>query len=115
MKKVLFSMFALAMTTAAFAQDQVAPAAAEAPVAAAAPAQAPVASAAVAEQDSKTKVEAANLPEGVKKTLASDKYKDWSVDSAWLVKGAKEYYELQMKKGEEVTSLKLDKDGNLIG
>lgn len=114
MKKLLFSVFAITLTagTSAFAQDQQV-AAVEAPAVAGHAVDA-VQAVAVA-QDEKTQVEAANLPESIKKVLASDKYKDWTLASAWLVKGAKEHYELQMKKGEETTALKLDKDGNIVG
>lgn len=120
MKKVLFSVFAITLTAGAnaFAQDQVTPVTAPA-----APVQVSANVVAAAEpqvataipQENKTEVAAANLPEAIKKVLASDKYKDWTLASAWLVKGPKEHYELQMKKGEETTSLKFDAKGNLVG
>lgn len=117
MKKVLFSMLAMTFTagTQVFAQDQAqvntisAPAS---PVAAHTAAGATIAVAAA--QDNKTAVDPANLPEAIKKTLAGDQYKEWQLVSASLVKGATEYYELQMKKGEETTALKLDKNGKVV-
>ncbi|MFA6152027.1 MAG: hypothetical protein WC716_11945 [Chitinophagaceae bacterium] len=114
MKKVLFSVLAITFTagTQAFAQDQVTPVIANASPVATINAEVP--QAAATPQDNKSQIAAENLPEAVKKTLASEKYKDWTVASAWLVKGKTEYYELQMKKGEETTSLKFDANGNVI-
>jgi len=117
MKKVIFSVFAIALSTAAIAQDQATIAAPAAPITATAtPVTATIADAniAVSAQDDKKQVEASALPEAIKKVLATDQYKQWTVASAWLVKGEKEHYELQMKKGEETTSLKFDKDGNVV-
>lgn len=62
----------------------------------------------------KTKVDAAALPDAVKKTLASDAYKDWTLVEAWHVAGKKEHYVLEMKKGAETTKLKINKEGQVI-
>jgi hypothetical protein len=113
MKKVLFSVLAMTFTagTQVFAQDQAQVNTISAP---ASPVAATTAGATIAADDNKTPVDPANLPEAIKKTLATDQYKDWQVVSAALVKGKNEYYELQMKKGEETTALKFDKNGNVV-
>jgi hypothetical protein len=69
-------------------------------------------------QDSvtKTPVELKDLPDAVKTTLASDKYKEWIPTAAFLVTKAdkSEYYQVDAKKGEETASLKLSKEGAVI-
>jgi len=63
-------------------------------------------------QDTKTQIEVTALPEAVRQTLASEDYAGWEVTAAWQVKSAAaEYYEIQMRRGEETATLKLDKDG----
>ncbi|HTH56011.1 MAG TPA: hypothetical protein VL728_08180 [Cyclobacteriaceae bacterium] len=59
----------------------------------------------------KTEVKAADLPDAVKKTLASDDYKGWEIAKAYL---AKEIYEVELKKGTETKTVKLDKDGKIV-
>src|ERR1700749_1104150 len=44
------------------------------------------------QDDNKTKVDPATLPDAVKATLAGDAYKDWKVTSAWAVKADPAYY-----------------------
>jgi len=67
-------------------------------------------------EDQKVKVELTALPDGIKKTLASDSFKDWTASSAWQIKSnTAEYYLIEMKKGEETTTLKLDSNGNKVG
>lgn len=61
--------------------------------------------------EKKTQIAASALPEAVQKTLATDAYKDWKVVTAWQVTGAKEYYVLDVQKGEEKKTLKLNKEG----
>ncbi|MBL7713414.1 MAG: hypothetical protein JNL13_13160 [Chitinophagaceae bacterium] len=118
MKKVLFSVLALTFTagTQVFAQDQAQVNTISAPASpvATTTATAGATIATDASEDNRTAVDPANLPEAIKKTLASDQYKGWQLVSASLVKGKTEYYELQMKKGEETTALKLDKNGNVV-
>lgn len=71
-------------------------------------------------QDSRVEITADQLPEAVRKTLSSDTYKDWTISKAFHVKGAaendmsKEHYEVVMKSNDRETTLKLDKDGNVI-
>lgn len=71
-----------------------------------------------AQQDSvtKTPVELKDLPDAVKATLASDKYKEWIPTAAFLVTKAdkSEHYQIDVKKGEETASLNIGKDGVVI-
>ena len=73
---------------------------------------------AVVYQDSTTKtpVEIKDLPEPVQKTLQADTVKDWTPTAAFLVVNADktEYYLINVKKGEETGSLKIDKDGKVV-
>ncbi|TDQ10139.1 hypothetical protein [Pedobacter metabolipauper] len=72
----------------------------------------------VAVQDSTTKtpVELKDLPDPVKATLASEKYKVWTPTAAFLVTKADktQYYHVDVKKEEELSSLKITKDGTVI-
>lgn len=71
----------------------------------------------VVAQDSvtKTPVKLEELPEPVKATLASEAYKAYTATEAWSVKdGAKEYFLINLTKGEEKGSVKLDKDGKPV-
>jgi len=68
-------------------------------------------------QDSltRTPVKLEELPDAVKATLASDVYKGWDATEAWWVKdGAKEYYQINIKKEAETGSVKIDKDGKPV-
>lgn len=67
-----------------------------------------------ANEDKKEQINAEALPSTVKATLATDEYKKWQVMSAWHITGASEYYVVELKKGEEATSKKFDKDGKLL-
>jgi hypothetical protein len=67
------------------------------------------------EDDNKTQVDPAALPDAVKTTLGGDTYKGWTVSSAWLVKTATaEYYEIQLSKDNQKNTVKLDKDGKTV-
>ncbi len=72
----------------------------------------------IAVQDStvKTPVKLEELPDSVKATLASDAYKDWTPTAAFWVKeeGGVEYYQINVKKEEEVGSVKIKKDGTPV-
>lgn len=65
---------------------------------------------------SKTPVKIDALPDAVKATLSSDKYKDWAPVAAFLIIDANkaEYYQVDVKKAEETASLKIGKDGVVI-
>jgi hypothetical protein len=70
------------------------------------------------QQDStvKTPVKIEELPDPVKTTLSADKYKEWAPTAAFLVTAADktEWYQIDVKKGEEVASLKVGKDGVVV-
>ena len=72
----------------------------------------------VAQQDSTTKtpVKLEELPDAVKATLQSDKYKEWVPTAAFLVTGQdkSEHYQIDVKKGEETASLRVGKDGVVV-
>ncbi|WP_298740486.1 hypothetical protein [uncultured Chitinophaga sp.] len=67
-------------------------------------------------QDEKTPVKVEELPDAVKAALAGDDYKEWKAEKAFMVKPASgaEYYEVELKKGEEAKTVKLDKDGKVV-
>ncbi len=102
MKKMILSVFALTiMSTAAFAQTS-------------ATEQSGAQSTTEATKEDKQQIEESALPPAVKQTLSTDQYKDWKFVSGWNVKGANDYYILEMQNGEERTTLKMDKEGKLI-
>ena len=69
-------------------------------------------------QDSTTKspVKLEDLPDPVKTTLQSDQVKEWTPSAAFLVKTSKgeEYYQIDVKKGEEKAFLRIGKDGKMV-
>jgi len=67
-------------------------------------------------QDEKKPVKVEELPDAVKATLASDDYKEWQAEKAYWVKPATgdEYYEVELKKGDEAKTVKMDKDGKVV-
>ena len=69
-------------------------------------------------QDSTTKVpvELKNLPDSVQKTLQSEPVKAWTPVDAFLVTNPDKssYYLVNVKKDQEIGSLKIDKDGKII-
>ncbi len=70
---------------------------------------------AVAEDDNKTQVDPATLPDAVKATLAGDAYKGWTVSNVWLVKTASaEYYQIELTKENQKNTVKLDKDDKTV-
>jgi len=108
MKKMILSVATIAFITgSAFAQNN---------TATAPPADNPQAQAAVTKAEpQKKQVTEAELPEGIKKALTADQYKEWKLASAWqIMEGKTEYYVLEMAKGDEKTTLKLNKDGQAI-
>ncbi|TZF83087.1 hypothetical protein FW774_12345 [Pedobacter sp. BS3] len=68
------------------------------------------------QQDVRTPVDLAALPDGVKKTLTNDLFKEWVPSAAYNVKTAdgKEYYYIEVKKGNDTKSINLDKDGKVV-
>ncbi|MBB2145877.1 hypothetical protein GM921_10295 [Pedobacter sp. LMG 31464] len=68
-------------------------------------------------QDSviKTPIKLEELPDAIKTVLGSEPYKLWTPTAAFTVKdGKKEYYQIDVKKEQEVGSLKLDKEGKPV-
>jgi hypothetical protein len=78
--------------------------------------KAPVVISALQDSVTKTPVELKDLPDAVKTTLGSDKYKEWIPTASFLVTKAdkSEYYQIDVKKQEETASLKIGKDGVII-
>jgi hypothetical protein len=71
------------------------------------------------QQDSTTKtpVKVDELPDAVKTTLKSDKYKDWTANTAYLVTTSdkKEWYQVDVSNKEgQAASLKIGKDGVVV-
>jgi hypothetical protein len=64
-------------------------------------------------QEDKVKIQEDTLPEAVKKALKGDEYKDWTVSAAYLIKSA-DQYEIELKKGAETKTVKLDKEGKVL-
>jgi len=64
-------------------------------------------------QDDKEKIKAEDLPEAVKTTLNGDEYTGWLIESAYKIK-SKDQYEVELKKGAETKTVKLDKEGKII-
>ncbi len=62
-----------------------------------------------------TPVKVEELPAAVATTLKSDAVKEYTVTDAVLVKTAtKEYYIINLKKGEDARFVRLDKDGRPV-
>lgn len=67
------------------------------------------------QQEEKKPVKAEELPEAVKAALASADYTDWQVSEAFSVKkGDAEYFEINLKNGDQTKTAKLDKDGKKV-
>jgi hypothetical protein len=66
-------------------------------------------------QQSKISVRPEDLPEPVKSTLASS-WSEWKVTSAYLVTrdDNSQYYEVNIKRSEETSTLNLDKYGKKV-
>jgi len=71
--------------------------------------------AAVIAEQSKVAVRPEDLPEAVKSTL-SGSYAEWKVTSAYLVTrdDNSQYYEVNIKRAEETSTINLDKYGKKI-
>lgn len=69
----------------------------------------------VAGEQSKVAVRPEDLPEAVKSTLAGS-YSDWKVSSSYLITrdDNSQYYEVNIKRGEESSTVNLDKYGKKI-
>lgn len=69
----------------------------------------------VVEEQSKVAVRPEDLPEAVKSTLAGS-YSEWKVSSAYLVTrdDNSQYYEVNIRRAEETSTINLDKYGKKI-
>ncbi len=79
--------------------------------------QAPAAEAApqATAAEEKTEVQLTALPDAVKTTLSADIFKEWVPSTAYLVKADnKEHYLIEVKKGEELRSIKIGADGKVV-
>jgi len=63
------------------------------------------------QEEEKVKITKDELPEAVKKTLEKPEYKDWVIEAVVHNK-TKDSYELNVRKGGEVKTLKFNKDGS---
>lgn len=106
MKKLFFSMIGLLLLTVVtvFAQETVRQEVKEEP--AAIEQSKPM-------QDEKVEIKSDELPQPVRSVLASEAYKDWTIDKAYHLKTSN-HYEVKLKKGTESKSVKFDKDGNVV-
>ena len=69
----------------------------------------------VASADTRTPIKVEDLPEAVKKSLASSAFEGWTPVSAYQVEGtALAYYEIMLTKEAEKKYIKLDKEGNTV-
>lgn len=59
----------------------------------------------------RTKIKKEELPESARKTLDGDAFKGWTMAAAY--KTTEGEYEVDMKKGDSVQTIKFDKDGKL--
>lgn len=65
--------------------------------------------------DERVELTQEQLPQTIQNTLSTDTYKDWTFKKAYHVKSATgEHYEIIVKRGEEKTTLKMDKEGNVV-
>lgn len=64
----------------------------------------------------KVSIKPDSLPEGIKKTIKGEAFAGWKVVSAFLVTNADktQYYELNVKNGDETARVKLDKEGRNV-
>jgi len=67
--------------------------------------------------DTRTLVNISDLPEAVKTTLASEAYAGWKPNVAYWVESTttkNAYYEIELTKGEDRNTIKLDKAGQPV-
>jgi uncharacterized membrane protein YkoI len=64
--------------------------------------------------DEKVKIKKEDLPEAVRTALAGNDYKGWEISEAYMYKEAGTY-EIELKNGDQKKTVKLDKDGKVIG
>lgn len=64
--------------------------------------------------DEKVKIKKEDLPAAVTTALAGNDYKGWEISEAYMYKEAGTY-EVELKNGDQKKTVKLDKDGKVIG
>jgi len=64
--------------------------------------------------DEKVKIKKEELPDAVRTSLAGNDYKGWEISEAYQWKEAGTY-EVTLKNGSETKTVKLDKDGKVVG
>lgn len=71
---------------------------------------------AVRAKQEKVAVRPEDLPEAVKTTLSGDSYAGWQITSAFLItkEDNSQFFEISIKKGEEMATINLDKDGKKV-
>lgn len=100
MKKLMFALFALMISFTVVNAQQQQPGGTEE-------------TAPAIQQDDKVKIKPDELPEQVRESLNSNDYDGWEVSTAYRHTD-KEVYEVELKKGMEMKTVKFDKEGNKI-
>lgn len=67
----------------------------------------------VALEDEKMQIQPEELPDAVKAALNSEDYTGWQISAAYKY-AEKDIYEVELKNGEEVATVKFDKDGQKV-
>jgi len=62
-------------------------------------------------QNDKVKIKKEDLPEAAKSTLNGDAFKGWAVEKAYKLNNGE--FEVELKKGADLQTLKFDKDGKV--
>ena len=69
----------------------------------------------VQDSSSKIPVPLKDLPDPVKATLTSEAFKDWTpIDAFWIKDATVEFYQINGKQEEKVTSIKINKEGIIV-
>jgi hypothetical protein len=63
------------------------------------------------QKEDKLKIKKEELPETVKKTLEGEAFKGWALTNAYKMNNSE--YEVELKKGTNVQTVKFDKDGKV--
>ncbi len=66
-----------------------------------------------AQQDEKVKIKAEELPAAIRTALESQDYNGWMIDAAYK-HTATEMFEVQLKNGTEVKTVKFNKEGEKV-
>ncbi|WP_439581435.1 hypothetical protein [Dyadobacter bucti] len=70
----------------------------------------------IGQSQERVAVELDDLPEKVKNTMNAKSYTGWTITEAFLITNEdnSQYYELVVRKTDEQTRIKVDKDGNVL-